>query len=272
MAKPADAVHDVCTPTLAGRVAAMLDVDPASVRHGNLTRGWHVALFTSSTPQSALRSDGVGSLGVTLPDLGLPRLVAGGRRFDFHGDIPIGEAVHRVSRTGAVTEKQGRSGRLAVVSVEHEIFVDGIATPVLTERQDYVMLPEAAPAASTFPATTSSPRAQARFERTMRPDEAMLLRYCAITFNTHRIHYDHPYATQEEGYPALVVNGGIPVLFLLQLFRAEAGREPAWAEVRNKAPLFCRQPVRLCAVPGDASWRLWAEDDGGRAAVEMSIG
>jgi len=272
MATLEDTKHDVCTPTLAGRVAAMLDVDPASVRHGNLPRGWHVALFTASTPHSALRPDGLGSLGVTLPDLGLPRLVAGGRRLDFHGDIPIGVAVHRVSRTGAVTEKQGRSGRLAVVSVEHEIFVDGIATPALTERQDYVMLPEAAPDASTVPATASPPRTQARFERTMRPDEAMLLRYCAITFNTHRIHYDHPYATQEEGYPALVVNGGIPVLFLLQLFRAEAGREPAWAEVRNKAPLFCRQPLRLCAVPGDASWRLWAEDDGGRAAVEMSIG
>ncbi len=262
-------MRDVCSPALVARMAAMLDLDPASVPQGSLPRGWHVALFTVATRHSALRPDGLGGLGVDLPDLGLPRVVAGGRRLDFQGDIPIGAGVRRVSRTGGVVEKQGRSGRLAVVSVEHAVFVDGAGAPVLTERQDYVMLSETPAGAAASP-PPSSP-AQATVERMLRPDAAMLLRYCAMTFNTHRIHYDHPYATQVEGYPGLVVNGGLAVLCLLQLFRDEAGREPAWADIRNKAPLFCDRPVRLCAVPGDAAWRLWAEDDGGRVAVEMSV-
>lgn len=99
------------------RLAALLDRDPAALREGDLLpRGWHVALFTVPTRQSELRPDGLGGLGVTLPDLGLPRIMAGGRRIRFDGDIPIGAPVLRRSRTAAVLPKEGRSGPLAVVT------------------------------------------------------------------------------------------------------------------------------------------------------------
>lgn len=263
--------RDLCTPTMAGRIAATLGLDPAAYAGGLLPRGWHVGLFTAATPQSALRPDGLGSLGFVLPELGLPRLVAGGRTLRFSGDIPVGAALRRDSRLGSVVEKQGRSGRLAVVSVEHEIVLDGGAEPVLFERQDYVMLPEASLGATMPPPAPPPGPTGAALERTVQPDEATLLRYCAITFNTHRIHYDLPYASDMEGYPALVVNGGLPVLFLLQLFREEAGREPQRVTVRNAGLLFCNRPVRLRAQPADGEWRLWAEDPDGRVAVEMTV-
>ena len=263
-------MQDLCTPSLVARVAATLDLDPDAVAGAVLPRGWHVALFTAATPRRALRPDGMGSLGFELPELGLPRLVAGGRVLSFRGDIPIGVKLRRDSRLGTVTEKQGRSGRLAVVSVEHEVFVEGAAEPVLLKRQDYVMLPEAPPGTKAAESGALQPR-EAAVERSFLPDEANLLRYCALTFNTHRIHYDLPYARDVESYPALVVNAGLPVLFLLRMFREAAGREPVRATVRNTTLLFCNDPVRLRAAPGDGEWRLWAEDPAGRVAVDMVV-
>lgn len=274
--------EDACALPLARRVAAMLDLDPVDLREGDrLPRGWHVALFTVATPHSALRPDGLAGLGVTLPDLGFPRIMAAGKRTRFLGDITIGEPVRRRSRTASVSHKEGRSGRFVIVTVEHRIFASGGEEPVLVEEQDYVMR-EAAPEAAGPPVATLAPdppraRADAAIQREVVPDEALLLRYCAVTFNTHRIHYDYPYATGVEGYPALVVNGGLPVLMLVELFRRESGRQPASVAGRNLGPLYCGRFMRLCATPGrDATpgsdaWRLWAEDDAGQAAIELSV-
>ena len=77
------------------------------------------------------------------------------------------------------------------------------------------------------------------------PDETLLFRYSAITFNPHRIHYDYPYATSQEGYPALVVNGGIASILLLELFKSAAGRDPTSVTARNVAPLFCGRALHL---------------------------
>ncbi len=277
-AVPSDAVQvmpDVCALPLVQRLAAMVDRDPDAFRDGDaLLRGWHVALFNAPTPQSSLRHEGLAGLGVTLPELGLPRIMAAGRRTLYRGDIPIGAAVRRESRTRAVTPKQGRSGRFAIVTIEHRVFAGGDA-PVLIEEQDYVMREEeTAPstplAASSAPPALATP-AEAAFERIVVPDVMLLLRYCAITFNTHRIHYDLSHATQQERYPALVVNGGIPLMLLLELYRSHAGPAPASVSVRNFAPLFCGRPMRLCAAPADPEWRLWAEDDTGFKAVEVAI-
>jgi len=262
-----ETMQDICAVPLVQRLAAMLDRDPGDFSVGApLPRGWHVAMFNAPTPQARLRLDGLAGLGVTLPDLGLPRVMAAGRRTTWHDDIVIGAAVRRESRIANVVEKQGRSGRFAIVTIEHRISADALA---LVEEQDYVMR-EPDPGSSVAAAPAAQPR-PALTERSLVPDETMLLRYCAITYNAHRIHYDLPYATGVEGYPALVVNGGIPILALLELYRQEARREPGHAVLRNLAPLFCGQTMRLCANPSDQGWQLWAEDDGGRVAVEMTV-
>ena len=267
-----ETVHEQCPLSLIQRFAATLDRDPGSLRDGDpLPRGWHVALFNAPTRQAGLRADGLAGLGVTLPELGLPRVMAAGRRTSWHADIPIGSLARRDSRIAGVAEKHGRSGRFAIVTIEHRIHAgDGLS---LIEEQDYVMRePDRGGPVATLVATPAAavPRS-AQAERVLVPDERLLLRYCAITFNAHRIHYDHGYATGVEGYPALVVNGGIPILALLELFRAQAGREPTRAAVRNLAPLFCGRPIRLCANPAVEGWMLWAADDSGRLAVEMTV-
>lgn len=262
---------DVCALPLARRLAAMLDRDPLALREGDpLPRGWHPMLFNTPTRQSELRADGAADLGVPLPDLGLPRLMLGGRQNRFVSDIPIGARLRRETRSGEVQLKDGRSGRFALVKVEHRIFVEGAGEPAVVERQDYVLRAASETGAAQVP-TPAAPAAApgaADASRTLVPDERLLFRYSSITDNPHRIHYDQPYALAQEGYPALVVNGSIPAMFLLELFRAHVGREPNGFSSRNLAPMFCAQALQLKLLRNEAGWRLWAEDAQGRTTFD----
>ena len=274
-----DIAEDVCALPLARRLAALLDRDPAQLREGQpLPRGWHVMLFNVPTMQSQLRADGAAHLGVTLPDIGLPRLMMGGRQIRFTGDIPLGAHVRRETRQGEVQLKNGRSGRFALVKVEHSIFVEDTDRAAVVETTDYVLReasPPSAPAtaapaatAATVAPQTGTPTPTPDAVRTITPDERALFRYSAITDNPHRIHYDLAYATGAEGYPALVVNGSIPAMFLLELFRAMAGREPQTFASRNVAPMFCGQALTLCAKAEGSDWHLWAQDPRGSTTFD----
>lgn len=268
--------NDVCALPLARRLAALLDRDPATLCEGQpLPRGWHPMLFNLPTRQSQLRADGAAHLGVTLPDIGLPRLMLGGRQIVFDGDIPIGARVRRESRQGEVQIKNGRSGRFALVKVEHRIHVEGATRPVVRETNDYVLreaagTPTTPVGANRPPAPQSDPAqaTQADLMRTLMPDESLLFRYSAITDNPHRIHYDLPYAQGAEAYPALVVNGSIPAMFLFEMFRSISGREPLSFSSRNLAPMFCGRPLTLCAKADAGAWRLWAQDEHGSLAFD----
>lgn len=264
----AEKADDVCALSLVRRMAALLDRDPANIRKGDpLPRGWHVALFNPPTRQSDVRHDGAANMSVTLPDIGMPRLMMAGRRMDFSGDIPIGASVSRTSQPGRVTHKTGRSGRFALVDVEHRITVDGDEKPAVIETNSYVLRE----AVSGDPASPSStellPIPPADVMRTFIPDETMLFRYSAITDNPHRIHYDLAYA-RSEGYPALVVNGTVPTMFLLEMFRAHVGGEPAAWRSRNLAPIFCGSPLTLTLTRDDDAWTMRAYGPLGEVALE----
>ncbi len=274
-----ETLDDVCALPLVRRLAAMLDHDPFAWRNGDfLPHGWHVILFNVPTPQSMLRADGAAALAVSLPDIGLPRLMMGGRQCRFTGEIPIGACVRRESRPGEVQLKHGRSGRFALIKVEHRIFVEDQEEPAVVEHIDYVLreavdAEAASPSAKAHaPATVVAPGrlAQADASRTLVPDAPLLFRYSSITDNPHRIHYDLAYATQAEGYPGLVVNGSIPSIFLLELFRSAARREPATFSSRNLAPMFCDRPLQLRALNDGNTWRLWAEDENGQTCFDAS--
>jgi 3-methylfumaryl-CoA hydratase len=257
---------DVCALPLVRRMAALLDRDPASFAEGDpLPRGWHVALFNPPTRQSDLRADGAAHLGVTLPDLGLPRLMMGGRRIEFIGDIPIGARVRRTSRPGEVTHKTGRSGRFALVDVEHRISLEGDNAPVVIETTSYVLRGEGGNAPTRLPAATPIPPADV--SRTVTPDETMLFRYSAITDNPHRIHYDLAYA-RSEGYPALVVNGTVPTMLLLEMFRTHVGGEPGGLTSRNLAPMLCGEALTLTLSGEDGGWTMRAHGPSGNIALE----
>lgn len=268
MSAVAQQVGDVCALPLVRRMAALLDRDPAGFADGDpLPRGWHVALFNPPTRQSDLRADGAADLGITLPDLGLPRLMMGGRRIEFVGDIPIGVRVCRTSRPGAVTHKTGKSGRFALIDVEHRINIDGDDAPVVIETNSYVLREAAIGDPVNRPSSPPLPIPPAEVVRKFIPDETVLFRYSAITDNPHRIHYDLAYA-RSEGYPALIVNGTVPTMFLLEIFRAHVGVEPKGWCSRNLAPILCGEPLTLTLAREGGEWAMRAHGPLGDVALE----
>jgi 3-methylfumaryl-CoA hydratase len=258
----------------------MLDRDTGEFVDGMpLPRGWHPIFFNPPTAQSRLRDDGATELGVPLPDVGLPRLMLGGRSQRFLGEIPIGARLRRESIPSEVVMKTGRSGPFAVVGVEHRIFVAESGEPAVIEQQQYILRPAASadPTSPVPPASAPTPERQAREAvladkteafRTLLPDERMLFRYSAITDNPHRIHYDRDYSCQAERYPDLVVNGTIPAMFLLEMFRQVAGHEPSAIDSRNLAPMYCNRPLSLSVNRDDGVFVLRAQDASGQICYE----
>jgi len=271
--------HDQCVLPLVQRMLAVLDRDPFSLCEGDpLPHGWHALLFNPPTLQSKLRQDGAARSRVNVPDLGLPRLMFAGQRCEFPGEIPIGAKVRQETRRlGDIEMKQGKSGRFALMTFEQRIYVENENAPAVIQHRDYVLREAAGPAtthASTpppaAPQASASSIDQTHLMRTIVPDEMMNFRYSAVTDNPHRIHYDYEYTTKVERYPGLVVSGGIPMAFLLEVFRAAAAREPAAFSVRNLAPMFCGRALHLFAHNIGETWRLWIQDDTGKTTVEAS--
>jgi 3-methylfumaryl-CoA hydratase len=131
----------------------------------------------------------------------------------------VGDEVIRRSELASVEVKSGRSGPMVFVTTRHEFSrIDG--PPLLTEEQDVVYRSQPSGQArglAAAPADVLEPPAQWRLETPT--DPALLFRVSALTYNTHRIHYDEPYATAVEGYPGLVVHGPLLALLLLEIPR-----------------------------------------------------
>jgi 3-methylfumaryl-CoA hydratase len=262
-----ETVEDEVSLVLLRRLAALLDLNPLALRRGApMPEGWHVALFAPLVRQSGLGPDGHGAMGEFLPPVPLPRRMFAGRRTWFNVPIIIGAEVRRVSRITAITPKQGRSGQMVFVTVRHGIECKG--QECVIEEQDLVFRAPAAPGATPAePPLPELPAAAARESFT--PDTRLLFRYSAVTNNGHRIHYDADYARAEEGYPSLVVNGGITTTKLSELAKRHLPGPLRSITTRAGRPLFVNRPVTLAAhteAPGKV--RLWALDDSGRLAFE----
>lgn len=262
---------ETCTLAAARRVAAMLDLESGDLVAGQaLPRGWHFMLLAADTRRSALRSDGFPGLGVPMPDLGLPRLMLGGRTVAFHQDIPIGATLTRSSAVRSIVRKTTASGPLAVVTLAHELQATGQAQPALVETQTYLLL-GARPPAVGAPEAPPGVAITSAHQKTVVPDETLLFQYSALGFNSHRIHIDKDHARNVEGFPDLVVNGGLATLLLTEFLRRDLGLNPAAISVRHVAPLYCNRAITLAADQAGERWRLKAFDDRQRLAVEMEV-
>ena len=216
---------------------------------------WHFVFFHDVEIASRLGPDGHPERGGFLPLVPLPRRMWAGGRFTFHAPLPVGAGGVRRSTVRSVTQKEGRSGRLCFVTVAHDMLVDGAIC--VAEEQDIVYREEARGAASEPPPAPG----EARSRREIVPDPVTMFRYSALTFNGHRIHYDHPYATGIEGYDGLVFHGPLTATLLAGL--AEEQGPLATFAFRAVSPLTDRTAFAVCADRG----RLWAENAKGRLAM-----
>lgn len=263
--------EEACTVATVRRIAAMLDLEPGDMASAQaLPRGWHFVLLAADTRRSALRSDGFPGLGVPMPDLGLPRLMLGGRTVSFRQDIPIGATVMRSSAVQSIVRKTTASGPMAVVTLAHELRTASQPDPAVVETQTYLLLPPR-PAGGSAPEVAPAAPVRAAHLKTVMPDETLLFQYSALGFNSHRIHLDRDHARKVEGFPDLVVNGGLSTLLLTEFLRRDLGVTPAAIAVRHLAPLYCNRAVTLAADQVGKRWILKAFDDQHRLAVDMEV-
>jgi 3-methylfumaryl-CoA hydratase len=249
-------------------MAATLDWPKAPQPGAPLPPGWHWLFFNGAARASELGPDGHPRRGGFLPPVPLPRRMWAGGRLSFAAPLPVGTVARRESQVASVEAKRGRSGDLVFVLVRHRIFgADGLA---VEEEHDIVYRAQPAPGAPA-PWTEAAPSGAA-WRREVRPDPVLLFRYSALTFNGHRIHYDHPYVTRVEGYPGLVVHGPLIATLLLDLAIREGGAVIRRFSFRAKSPLFDTAPFSLNGTPaaGGRTVRLWAAAPDGALAMEAT--
>ena len=227
----------------------------------------HWLQFTPTAGMSELGEDGHPKLGGFLPPIPYPRRMWVGSRIAYHAPIPVGERITKTTTIESITPKQGRGGGLIFLGLRHDIHTpEALAT---TEHQTLVYR-EAAPVDTDNPPQPKPPRdttpPEGDWEWTVpvQPNEITLFRYSALTFNSHRIHYDLPYATAVEGYPGLVVHGPLSATNILANFQQQRGNPAIEAfEFSARSPLFVNEKAYVCGRQ--------VENDNGLITEELAL-
>lgn len=267
-------VEATAAPEPCAGLAALLDHTRPPWPTGEIPPLGHWLYFLPYVLQSEIGEDGHPKRGGFLPPVPLPRRMWAGGELVFHAPIRMGASIERVSTIADVAAKSGASGDMVFVTVSHRISVGG--TLAVEERQDIVYrAPAPAPthgpvAAASAPTGPKPPLPTAACD--YRADPVALFRFSALTFNSHRIHYDRDYARHVEGYPGLVVHGPFAATLLADLYqRTFSGRRINRFTFRARAPLFDTAPFTLNLAGNARSAEAWTADQSGQIAMTATI-
>jgi len=253
-----DIGSDLITEDLARKYHATFDYSGEPPRMGDVVpRLIHFCLAQPAAPTSKLGFDGHPARGDFLPPVPLPHRMWAGGALIFQGDLRVGDEVKRTSRIEDVVLKQGRTGALCFVTVQHRIEANGAL--VLEERQDIVYRGPVTPGAT---AKSHPPAEQGTHQRPMKAEATILFRYSALTFNSHRIHYDRRYVTQVEGYSGLIVHGPLQAALLCN-YATELRGPPRRFSFRSLSPLFDDDAFALHANEDGEGLKLWTAKQNG---------
>jgi 3-methylfumaryl-CoA hydratase len=256
-------VHDFTARGPFDRLAALLD---RPKERAVLPMG-HLLCFQPQAAQREIGKDGHPKRGGIVPPLDLPMRMAAGSRITFHAPIPFDVVIRRVTTIADVSAKTGRTGRLAFLTLRHEIFTG--ETLCVTDEMDIVFREKSGNAQPLPPGE----RREAQVSRTIDPTAALLFRYSALTYNAHRIHYDRDYATGEEGYPGLLVHGPLLATLLVDHFRRHRPHDRlATFHFRAQRPVYDLAPFTVNLVDTETGADVWAADGDGYVAMSGRIG
>lgn len=240
------------------RFALASGLDPDVERHPPALAHW--AWFLDAVPDEGLGPDGHPKRGGLLPAITLPRRMFASSAITFEAPITLGESVELTATVADVRHRTGSAGDLMFVDVERVVRQSGGVC--VREAQTLVYREAGAPTPLPVESLDADDGAA------WRPGPVNLFRFSAVTFNSHRIHYDQAYATQIEGYPALVVHGPFAAV-KLAAFAETLGGPLAQFDFRAVAPLFVNQPVRFAA--GEAPGEVRAVRCDGTAATLAKV-
>ncbi|MEO5373840.1 MAG: acyl-CoA dehydrogenase [Alphaproteobacteria bacterium] len=252
------------TPTHA--LLATLDDTTTVLANGDkLPPLWHWLYFLPRAPMSQVGSDGHAKRGGFLPPVALPRRMFAGARMKFPDRLVIGRPATRDGEVISVSEKKGGTGTLVFVTVRYRIHQDGRLC--VEEEQDIVYREPGGKVPAPVEVADVPRGAEGAWVKKITPDPVLLFRFSSLTFNSHRIHYDRPYATGEENYPGLVVHGPLTALLLMDLVRNNASRPVVGYSFRGRSPLFDLNAFHLIGKPSGDKVELEAQGPDGTAAL-----
>jgi 3-methylfumaryl-CoA hydratase len=267
-----ETIQDTIYPTPYVALSATLDRPASPAATGTLLPPlWHWLYFLPVHRQSDLGADGHARRGGFLPPVPLPRRMWAGSQLEFRSPLRVGDRVARTSTIEDVSAKEGRTGKLVFVKVRHEVRCNDSSEPALVEFHDIVYR-EAQGLNDAAPPPQSEPQ-DAAWRRRIVPDDVLLFRYSALTFNGHRIHYDRQYVTQQEGYPGLVVHGPLIATLLMDLLRRQLpDAEVAGFRFKAVRPTFDLDAFHVNGQPqaDGKTIRLWASDHEGWLTMDAT--
>lgn len=235
-----ETVQDSLTRSLIDRYRATLG---GMENETSVPLGIHWCLGTPSTPLAELGVDGHPQKGGFLPPIDLPRRMWAASQVSFISPLQMDASFHRTSTVKDVVPKKGSSGDLVFVTVEHVTSSD---ESVCIRELQTIVYREQSSRPQTLPEESGFSKTEAIHTETITPTPQLLFRYSALTFNTHRIHYDPNYAAFES-YPELVVHGPLMASLLLGLATKVIGQNAIETfEFRGRSPAYCGQDIHLC--------------------------
>jgi len=270
-----ETIHDFISPTTIAGMSATLDRDDADPVFGDaIPASWHWLFFNKAAKRSQLGIDGHPARGGFLPPVPLPRRTWAGSKVDLLKPLEVGSKITRLSTIENVTIKEGKTGPLVFVDINHQ--VSGNDGTAVTDLQTVVYRdnPEKTNAPSQNNSKAKPLPGNALWSETFTPDTVLLFRYSALTFIGHRIHYDRDYTINEEGYPALLVHGPLTATILLDLCRRRLPeREITGFHVRATGPLFDNAPFTIHGKMADSQSdaELWAVNPDGELAMSIAV-
>jgi 3-methylfumaryl-CoA hydratase len=265
---------DRIDPAAVGRWLATLDREGPG--DGTVPQGYHWCLASPDAPTAGLGEDGHpsrdASPGSFLPPVPHPRRMWASSKVEFLAPLRVGAEITRRSRVASVTAKTGASGPLVFVEIAHETRGDG---ELAVREVQSLVYRDPAPAGAALvpppPGSTEFDPAGWEAHRALAPGETLLFRFSALTFNSHRIHYDAPYAVQVEGYRGLVVHGPLTATLLLDLARRERGDNTLSSfAFRGISPAIAGETLHLVMRGKDTGLELAAFASDGREVMRAS--
>ena len=237
-----------------------------------LPPAWLGLYFLPRVASDALRPDGSPRDTGVVPPLALPRRMFAGERVRFHGAVRVGDTLRRETRLADISVKHGGTGSLVFATVTSRVYGrDGL---VLEDERRTVFREEVKAGERNQAPRRESPPNEAPWRRSVSPDPVLLFRFSALTFNSHRIHYDRAWAIEVEGYPGLVVHGPLTTTLLIDFARDQnPGRRIAAYATQARAPLFDTAPFELRGRPAanGRGCELWAVTPEGTIATSAEV-
>jgi 3-methylfumaryl-CoA hydratase len=264
--------EDVLHAGLANLLRLALGRPEPELREGDpLPAAWLALYFLPRFATAALRPDGSPRDTGVIPPMPLPRRMFAGERVRLSRPLAIGERVRRETRLSDLSVKTGGTGTLVFATVTGRVLGADGEIAVEEERRS-VFREEVRPgernqAPRREPAPNDTP-----WRRRVTADPVLLFRYSALTFNSHRIHYDRPWAMEVEGYPGLVVHGPLTTTLLVDFARdCNPGRRIVAYATQARAPLFDTAPFELRGRPTDRGCECWTVTSEGTVAMSCEV-